>query len=91
LAFALVEPKSGKANQFLKSVMNSKILLVMLAAGATLPACAPVDPWQRGNLAKPQMALDPYPMLNEMRGHNYSSREAGASGGSGSGGGCGCY
>ncbi|WP_347986722.1 DUF4266 domain-containing protein [Methylomonas sp. AM2-LC] len=56
-----------------------------------LTGCTPIQPWERGNLAKPQMALDPDPLLNGMRAHNYSSREAapGASFGSG-GGGCGC-
>lgn len=71
--------------------VKSRIYFFMLCAGIGLSACAPVEPWQRGNLAKPQMALDPYPMLNELRGHNYSSREAGASSAGGSGGGCGCY
>jgi len=37
------------------------------------------------------MALDPYPMLNEMRGHNYGSREAAVGNNSSGGGGCGCY
>lgn len=66
-------------------------LLLLASSGLFLPACAPVEPWQRGNLAKPQMALDPYPMLNEMRGHNFGSREAAAGSSSNSGGGCGCY
>jgi Domain of unknown function (DUF4266) len=56
-----------------------------------ITGCSPVSPWQRGNLAKPQMALDTHPMLNEMRGHNYGSREAAAGSGSSGGGGCGCY
>ncbi|WP_020563595.1 DUF4266 domain-containing protein [Methylosarcina fibrata] len=56
-----------------------------------LMGCAPVAPWERGNLAKPQMALDPYPMQNALRAHNYGSREASAGGSSAEGGGCGCY
>lgn len=58
---------------------------------AALTGCAPVAPWERGNLAKPQMALDPYPMQNALRAHNYGSREASAGGSSAEGGGCGCY
>ncbi|TPQ29643.1 DUF4266 domain-containing protein [Methylomonas koyamae] len=54
--------------------------------------CAEVQPWQRGNLAKPQMALDPYPLQSSLRAHNYGSREALTGAASGAqGGGCGCY
>jgi hypothetical protein len=54
-------------------------------------SCAPVQPWERGNLAKPQMALDPYPLQSSLRAHNYGSREAAAGGNAAQGGGCGCY
>lgn len=75
------------------ALMNNykPLILLLLVLSASMTGCAQVAPWQRGNLAKPQMALDPYPMLNEMRGHNYGSREAGAGSSSGGGGGCGCY
>ena len=64
---------------------------LLLGAGFFLSACAPIAPWERGNLAKPHVALDPYPLQSAMRAHNYGAREA-ASGGTGSsGGGCGCY
>ncbi|MEQ1528891.1 MAG: DUF4266 domain-containing protein, partial [Methylococcales bacterium] len=52
-----------------------------------LNACAPVQPWERGNLAKPQMALDPYPLQSALRAHNYDSREATAGGNAAQGGG----
>jgi hypothetical protein len=67
------------------------LTLLLLVLSVCASGCAPVAAWERGNLAKPQMALDPYPMLNEMRGHNYGSREAVAGGSSSGGGGCGCY
>ncbi|NOS75059.1 MAG: DUF4266 domain-containing protein [Methyloglobulus sp.] len=54
-------------------------------------ACAPVQPWERSNLAKPQMALDPYPLQSALRAHNYGSREAAAGSNAAQGGGCGCY
>ena len=57
----------------------------------SLTACAPVQPWERGNLAKPQMALEPYPLQSTLRAHNYGSREAAAGGNAAQGGGCGCY
>jgi Domain of unknown function (DUF4266) len=65
--------------------------LVLLAACTLLPACASVAPWERGNLAKPQMAFDLNPAQSELRAHAYSSREAGASTSGAAGGGCGCY
>ena len=63
----------------------------MVAACAALAGCATVAPWQRGNLAKPQMAFDLNPADSALRAHAYSAREAGASGVAAVGGGCGCY
>jgi hypothetical protein len=63
------------------------IVFVFVVSG-----CAHVAVWERGNLAKPQMALEPYPLQSTIQMHNYSSREAAASThSSGGGGGCGCY
>jgi hypothetical protein len=56
----------------------------------TLTACTNVQPWERGNLAKPQMALDPYPLQTAVSQHNYSSREAASAANNAQGGGCGC-
>ena len=39
-------------------------LLPFLTAG--LQGCAEVAPWERGNLAKPHMALEPYPMQSSV-------------------------
>ncbi len=66
--------------------------LLMMASLLTLAsACTPVAPWQRGTLAKPEMALEPNPMQALITSHIHSSREAGSAGSSASGGGCGCY
>lgn len=67
-----------------------KLLTLTIIIGSTT-ACAPVQPWERGNLAKPQMALDPYPLQSALRQHNYGSREAMSGASAASGGGCGCY
>lgn len=67
---------------------RSPLLLVLYLS---LPACAPVAPWERGYLAKPHMALDPYPQQAAIREHVHSSREAGAKAQTAGGGGCGCY
>jgi Domain of unknown function (DUF4266) len=65
--------------------------MLLLTFMITLVACTAVQPWERGNLAKPQMALDPYPLQSALRAHNYGSREAAAGGNAAQGGGCGCY
>jgi hypothetical protein len=76
--------------------VNSSTLIVRLLGtavlGSLLAGCAEVKPWERGNLAKPHMSLQPFPVQAAFREHIYGSRES-ASGGSASagGGGCGCY
>ncbi|MCB1948624.1 DUF4266 domain-containing protein [Nitrosomonas sp.] len=67
------------------------VLFIVLFATAMV-GCAHVPVWERGHLAKHQMAIDPYPLQNHIQLHNYSSREAAASTHSADGGGgCGCY
>lgn len=67
------------------------LLLLLSFVLISLPGCTPVAPWERGNLAKPQMVPDPYPMQSSLRAHSYRGREAAIGGGSAEGGGCGCY
>ncbi|MEI7949854.1 MAG: DUF4266 domain-containing protein [Gammaproteobacteria bacterium] len=69
---------------------------VLLALGivvSTMTGCAlvqPVQPWEKGNLAKPQMVFDEDALDRQFAEHTYTSKEA-ASGGAGvGGGGCGC-
>jgi len=69
-------------------------LTPLLTVGLTVwvcAACSPVAPWQRGTLAKAQMALEPNHIDAVMRSHAYHSREAASEGGASVGGGCGCY
>lgn len=68
-----------------------RVTCAALAAATLLSGCATVPAWERGNLAKPQMAFDLNPSESALRAHAYSSREAAASGTVGAGGGCGCY
>jgi hypothetical protein len=63
----------------------------LLLCGAGLAGCTGVQPWERGILAKPHMALERYPLPEKFTGHNHGSREAAAGTGSAGGGGCGCY
>jgi hypothetical protein len=64
--------------------------VLLAACVCALAGCATVQPWQKGNLAKPEMAFD-YDVLDaRFMDHTYFSKE-GASGGAGvGGGGCGC-
>ncbi len=62
------------------------ICVILLSSG-----CVQVAPWERGHLAKPQMALDPHPGQSAFREHIYGGRESAAGGAPVSGGGCGCY
>jgi hypothetical protein len=66
------------------------VALTLLLGGAYLSGYAAVEPWERGDLAKPHMALDPNPALSGLRDHTFTSREAASGGGSAKGGGCGC-
>lgn len=65
--------------------------LILFIVSTIMSGCSVVSPWERGNLAKPQMGVDPTPMQSALRNHIYGSREAAAGGESSSGGGCGCY
>ncbi|MEQ1739475.1 MAG: DUF4266 domain-containing protein [Methyloglobulus sp.] len=73
------------------SLNELTIKILLTTTGIWLIVCTPVQPWERGNLAKPQMALPPYPLQSALRAHNYGSREAAAGGNAAQGGGCGCY
>jgi hypothetical protein len=61
------------------------LLTALCAAG-----CTHVQPWQRGVLAEPAMALTPYPVEQGLDDHTYFSKEATSGGNAVGGGGCGC-
>lgn len=83
-------PHSENPNFFSNTSARRKAFLLILIG--MLTGCVNIAPWERGNLAKPQMELDPHPLQSEIQSHNYSSREAAPSHKSSSGGGgCGCY
>ena len=70
---------------------RAALLAVTLALGASA-GCSSlgVKPWQRGDLAKPEMALNCDPLTLAFDDHIYFSKED-ISGGRGfAGGGCGC-
>ncbi|MDY6983789.1 MAG: DUF4266 domain-containing protein, partial [Pseudomonadota bacterium] len=50
----------------------------------------PVAAWERGNLARPEMAIVSDPLGSALDAHVYFSKEASSGGNSTAGGGCGC-
>ncbi|MBI3229406.1 MAG: DUF4266 domain-containing protein [Burkholderiales bacterium] len=65
--------------------------LLCLCACLLCSACAtPVQPWQKGALAKTEMNFGSDRMEARFNAHIYSSKEAAAGGASVGGGGCGC-
>jgi hypothetical protein len=67
-------------------------LVIWLGLGLTATGCSTigVKPWQREILAKPEMALNAYPIDAAIDDHIYFSKEATSGGRSFGGGGCGC-
>jgi len=74
--------------RFVRLSSNVRLAALILCTG--LAACAPVQPWERGRLAQPQMDLEPDALLAAMNQHVYTSKEAAAGDVGPSGGGCGC-
>ena len=71
-------------------VVRLVAILSAVTAALGLGACASVQPWERGTLARPEMQLDPNPLQTGLYEQVYDSKEA-ASGGAGTAGaGCGC-
>jgi hypothetical protein len=68
-------------------------VLITLFLATIVAGCASFDPpkpWEKGDLAKPQMRFDTNPLTAKDTQHVYESKE-GAAGGFGiGGGGCGC-
>ncbi len=64
--------------------------LILAAAGGGCAVVTPVQAWEKGTLAKPEMGFEGDKLEAQFAEHTYSSKEA-ASGGAGvGGGGCGC-
>lgn len=77
----------------IRPVRRMTLAMLGLACAASFGGCVtiqPVQPWQKGVLAKPEMTFEADPLDAKFVEHTYSSKE-GAAGGSGvGGGGCGC-
>ena len=67
--------------------------VVMLAIALPLAGCAsmePPKPWEKGNLARPEMQFDYDRLEAKTQQHIYTSKEAATGGYGVGGGGCGC-
>jgi len=67
--------------------------LVVGALAVAAAGCAsfqPPQPWEKGQLARPEMQFDPDPLEARIQQHIYTSREAATGGYGVGGGGCGC-
>lgn len=68
-----------------------RLLAAALAAAVLAAACTPVAPYQRGYLARPDMAMEPADAgTTKALEKIYPAKEAARGGASIGGGGCGC-
>lgn len=72
------------------SARNLSRILVFLVLGLLLASCTPVRAWERGYLAKREMAWEPDGLKSALDKHVFFSKEASSGGNSAAGGGCGC-
>ena len=67
------------------------LLSILLAIAAfSLPSCAAVQPWQKGDLADPIMIFDENPIDVGIQEHYLDYREGSVGGTGAQSGGCGC-
>ena len=64
--------------------------LFAIAISLLTTACTTVSPWEKGNLARPEMALAYDPLEAKIMEHVYFAKEGSSSSSAVSGGGCGC-
>jgi hypothetical protein len=72
--------------------MNAALGATLLVVAVLLAGCmspGPVQPWEKGELARPEMRMDDAADAR-VADKAYASREAAAGGGRIGGGGCGC-
>lgn len=74
-------------------MIRSIVLTVVVSMAATLGGCAslpPVQPWEKGDLARPAMSLVGDRLDTAFSEHTYASKEGVHGGATVGGGGCGC-
>jgi len=63
------------------------LIAIVVAGCATM---TPPQPWEKGDLARPEMQFDPDALDTRITQHIYTSKEAATGGYGAGGGGCGC-
>jgi hypothetical protein len=67
-----------------------RTLLAVLICATALISCTQVHPWERGYLARDEMAWQADSLEGALNDHIFFSKEASSGGSSAAGGGCGC-
>ncbi len=67
-----------------------RLTVLALIALTALTSCTQVRPWERGYLAREEMAWDSDVLERQLNDHIFFSKEASSGGNSAAGGGCGC-
>jgi hypothetical protein len=70
--------------------VRGAFVLVFVCMIAASTGCMRVKPWQRADLARPDMQFDTDPQRTALQSHIQFSKEASMPGTSAGGGGCGC-
>jgi hypothetical protein len=72
--------------------MKARLVIALCAAVAGLSGCAlpPVQPWEKGQLARQDMLIQGDGLATRFNEHIYASKEAASGGSAVGGGGCGC-
>lgn len=71
-------------------VLKKPCALIVVAVLTSGCSSLGVKPWERQNLARPEMAVNSSPLVSALDDHIYFSKEASSGGRSFGGGGCGC-
>jgi hypothetical protein len=73
-----------------RALLASSMLRLAIVALLMITGCKTVRPYDRENLARPVMTMDPEPGPFALQQHVLSTREGSVGGFGGGGGGCGC-
>jgi hypothetical protein len=90
MSMALSSARVARASGCARALRGAGVaaLAALLLAGCA--GFAPPKPWEKGDLARPDMQFDPHPLEAKAREHIYQSKEGAAGGYGVGGGGCGC-
>jgi len=75
----------------IKATMRKlSITILMITSLSLLTSCTEVRAWERGYLARSEMAWDSDTLESALNDHIFFSKEASSGGNNAAGGGCGC-